>query len=150
MPELPEVETTRCGVEPLLTGRSVVAAVVREARLRWPVELPAELVGQRLVTVERRAKYLIFSFQTGHPLLHLGMSGSLRVVPRQSPYLKHDHVAIEFEDGRALRLNDPRRFGSVHWHRGSPETHRLLADLGMEPLDPAFDEADRIQGRGRT
>jgi formamidopyrimidine-DNA glycosylase len=139
MPELPEVETTRRGVAPLLTGRAVVATEVREPRLRWPVELPRELIGQSLTAVGRRAKYLIFSFESGHLLLHLGMSGSLRVVPARMPYLKHDHVAIEFDDGRALRLNDPRRFGSVHWHVRAPDTHWLLSGLGIEPLDPAFD-----------
>lgn len=150
MPELPEVETTRRGVAPLLESRSVVAAVVREPRLRWPARVPDELVGQRLRRVGRRAKYLIFSFESGHLLLHLGMSGSLRVVPRDAPYLKHDHVAIEFDHGQVLRLNDPRRFGSVHWHAGSPDTHWLLAGLGIEPLDPGFDGPYlKARARGR-
>jgi len=149
MPELPEVETTARGIAPLVEGRTVTGIQIRDARLRWPVVIPASLTGQHLERVDRRAKYLIFSFQTGHLLIHLGMSGSLRVLPAQTPYLKHDHVAIGFDDGQTMRLNDPRRFGSVHWHEGDPASHWLLSDLGVEPLDAAFD-GDYLKARARN
>jgi formamidopyrimidine-DNA glycosylase len=139
MPELPEVETTRRGVAALIQGGRVAEICIRQASLRWPVELPSDLVGQRLGNIGRRAKYLLFSFDTGYLIVHLGMSGSLRVLPRETPYLKHDHVEVVFDDGQALRLNDPRRFGSVHWHSGNPESHWLLSELGPEPLDREFD-----------
>ena len=129
MPELPEVETTRRGIEPLLVGRSIENVTVREARLRWPVALPGDLRGQRVKSVGRRAKYLLLSVDSGHLLVHLGMSGSLRVVPQAAPYLKHDHLALALDDGQSMRLNDPRRFGSVHWHPGPPESHWLLENL---------------------
>ncbi len=142
MPELPEVETTRKGVASLLTSRRLEAVDVRESRLRWPVTLPAELPGQVLLGLDRRAKYLLFRFQRGTLILHLGMSGSLRVLPAEAPYLKHDHVIFHFEGGRTLRFHDPRRFGSLHWQAGEPVAageHWLLAHLGPEPFDPAFD-----------
>jgi formamidopyrimidine-DNA glycosylase len=138
VPELPEVETTRRGIEPLLRGERVSAVNVRESRLRWPVEVPPALCGQVLQAVTRRAKYLLLHFDDGVLMIHLGMSGSLRVLSATQPYLKHDHVELIFGAGRALRLNDPRRFGSVHWHAGCPETHWLLANLGVEPLGDDF------------
>lgn len=158
MPELPEVETTRRGVEPLLGGRRLEAVEVRDPRLRWPVELPADLPGQVLVRVERRAKYLLFVFTGGTLIVHLGMSGSLRVLPGDLDYLKHDHLALQFEGGQSLRLHDPRRFGSVHWQPVEPGAdpievaagHKLLAGLGIEPLAPGFDGdylKDRARGR---
>lgn len=158
MPELPEVETTRRGVEPLLAGLCLEDFTVRDARLRWPVVLPATLAGQRLLRVTRRAKYLLFVFEAGVLILHLGMSGSLRVLPRQAAFLKHDHLVLNFEGDNSLRLNDPRRFGSAHWLpvRSGEEPlevaaeHRLLCDLGIEPLDPAFSGAYlKIRARGR-
>lgn len=142
MPELPEVETTRRGIAPHLVGRSVTRVVVRDHRLRWPVPrtLGEHLVGQRLEAVERRAKYLLLRFPNGTVLLHLGMSGSLRIVSASAPADVHDHVDLVF--GRqALRLRDPRRFGSIHWVTGEPERHPLLARLGPEPLGEAFDAA---------
>ncbi len=146
MPELPEVETTRRGVAPLLTGRRLESLLVRDHRLRWPVRLPADLPGQALLGVSRRAKYLLFHFDHGTLIVHLGMSGSLRVLPVQMPYRKHDHLVANFTGGHSLRLHDPRRFGSVHWHAGDPAGdgeaalagHWLLARLGIEPLDAAF------------
>lgn len=150
MPELPEVETTRRGVAPLLDGRSLKAVGIREPRLRWPVALPPSLVGQPFLGVDRRAKYLLIGLGSGHLIIHLGMSGSLRVVPSDTPFLKHDHVIFDLDDGASLRLNDPRRFGSVHWHEGPLEEHWLLADLGIEPLDPGFDGSylkTRAKGR---
>jgi len=142
VPELPEVETTRRGVEPHVRGLRVTEVVIRDPRLRWPVppDLPRRLRGQVLEAVERRAKYLLFRFPAGTLLLHLGMSGSLRVVRAAAPAGPHDHVDIVFGD-RALRLRDPRRFGSVHWVRGDPDRHPLLAPLGPEPLGEGFDAA---------
>jgi formamidopyrimidine-DNA glycosylase len=139
MPELPEVETTRRGISPHLSGRSVSGIVVRNPHLRWPVSrrLAAELTGQTVTAVGRRAKYLLLHTERGTLLIHLGMSGSLRIVDPATPPGKHDHVDILFHD-RALRLTDPRRFGSLHWTRRPPERHRLLRDLGPEPLGPAF------------
>ncbi|HKJ77014.1 MAG TPA: bifunctional DNA-formamidopyrimidine glycosylase/DNA-(apurinic or apyrimidinic site) lyase [Gammaproteobacteria bacterium] len=153
MPELPEVETTRRGIAPHLEGRRIVRVIVREPRLRWPVdpELPAILEGQTVHAVGRRAKYLLLATDAGTVLLHLGMSGSLRLVPAGTAPGRHDHLDLCLDDGRCLRLNDPRRFGSVHWTGDAPETHRLLAALGPEPLGTAFDGA-HLYGlsRGRT
>jgi formamidopyrimidine-DNA glycosylase len=140
VPELPEVETTRRGIAPHLVGRTVTGVVVRDHRLRWPVPraLADHLVGQRLEAVERRAKYLLLRFPGGTLLLHLGMSGSLRIVSAATAADVHDHVDLVF--GRqALRLRDPRRFGSIHWVPGDPAGHPLLARLGPEPLGEAFD-----------
>ncbi len=153
MPELPEVETTRRGVTPALVGRRVTVVTVRQPRLRWPVptaRLRRELVGQRIDTVERRAKYLLLRTAAGTALLHLGMSGSLRVLPPGTPAGPHDHVDLGLDDGAMLRLRDPRRFGALLWTRRDPALHPLLRDLGPEPFDPAFDGAylrARAQGR---
>ena len=139
MPELPEVETTRRGVAPYCEGRVVSELRVRESRLRWPVpdSLPAKLCGQRIASVERRAKYLLFRTQAGAVLIHLGMSGSLRVVPAAEPPRKHDHLDLVMEDQVCLRFNDPRRFGSCLWLEPG-EIHPLLEGLGPEPLSEAF------------
>ncbi|TAH46376.1 MAG: bifunctional DNA-formamidopyrimidine glycosylase/DNA-(apurinic or apyrimidinic site) lyase [Betaproteobacteria bacterium] len=140
MPELPEVETTRNGVRPHAEGRVLSALVVRNPRLRQPVpaDLSAHIVGARLRGVSRRAKYLLFDFGAGSVIVHLGMSGSLRVVSAAEPPLAHDHIDFVFGD-TALRLRDPRRFGMVLWQSGDPMRHPLLAHLGPEPLDDAFD-----------
>lgn len=141
MPELPEVETVRRGIEPHVTGRRVAAVRIREPRLRWPVSrrLSAQLPGQRVHGVARRAKYLLLALDHGHLLIHLGMSGSLRVLPASAPAQKHDHIDIELDDGACVRFRDPRRFGSVLWTTRPPERHRLLRALGPEPLSDAFD-----------
>lgn len=142
MPELPEVETTRRGVEPYSRGRTVRQLVVREPRLRWPVppDLPRLMQGQVIEAVERRAKYLLFQTTNGTLMVHLGMSGSLRVVePGERPG-KHDHIDILMQDGASLRFNDPRRFGSFLWLEPG-EQHPLLRHLGPEPLSEAFDGA---------
>jgi formamidopyrimidine-DNA glycosylase len=141
VPELPEVETTRRGIERHLVGRRVSGWCVRNAALRWPVDLPTELAGQRVARVERRAKYLLIRLETGSLILHLGMSGSLRVLPLGTPPLKHDHLDLELDSDRLLRLNDPRRFGSVHWHPAGAPEHWLLSSLGVEPLSDAFSGA---------
>lgn len=150
MPELPEVETTRAGIEPHVRGARVRTVIVRQPQLRWPVspELTAELPGQRIEAVRRRAKYLLFAAERGHVCLHLGMSGRLRVVPADTPPGAHDHVDITLDTGQAIRFNDARRFGSVFWLRGDPETFSLLAKLGPEPLSEAFD-GDGLHARSR-
>ncbi|MFZ5510743.1 MAG: bifunctional DNA-formamidopyrimidine glycosylase/DNA-(apurinic or apyrimidinic site) lyase [Pseudomonadota bacterium] len=139
MPELPEVEITRRGLLPDLAGRKVSALVVRQGRLRYPVpaDLAQHLVGRVLAGVERRAKYLLFDFGDGLLLAHLGMSGSLRLVPSGAAPGKHDHVDIVFGN-RALRLRDPRRFGALLWLTPPARHHPLLAHLGVEPLSEAF------------
>lgn len=143
MPELPEVETTRRGVEPHVVGRTIRELAVHEPRLRWPVcrGLAAKVRGQRVLRAGRRAKYLLIELESGTLLLHLGMSGSLRVLPAETPRLKHDHLDFVLDSGQTLRFNDPRRFGSLHFTEGDPRTHPLLAALAPEPFDPAFDGA---------
>ena len=140
MPELPEVETTRRGIAPHLVGRRVEKLIVRQRNLRWPIPqaLQRGLPGQRVDAVERRAKYLLVHTMAGSALLHLGMSGSLRVLPGLVPAGPHDHVDWQLDSGKVLRYTDPRRFGSQLWQ--PPGTlHPLLAGLGPEPLDAAFD-----------
>src|SRR5579859_212007 len=141
MPELPEVETARRGITPHLKGQRVAAVVVRDKRLRWPIPsaLLKELPGQRIEAVERRGKYLLLKSRAGTAILHLGMSGSLRVLPADTPPQKHDHVDILMDSGKLLRLRDPRRFGALLWTRGDPERHALLKGLGPEPLGDGFD-----------
>ncbi len=143
MPELPEVETTRRGIRPALAGRSVTGMVLRERRLRWPVPrgLPARLAGQRILDVRRRAKYLLIDLERGTLIAHLGMSGSLRILPADTPPLAHDHYDLVLDSGSCLRFNDPRRFGCLLWVTGDAGQHRLLARLGPEPLDKGFDAA---------
>lgn len=149
MPELPEVETTRRGVEPHCRGELVRQVVVRESRLRWPVpeQLAALLAGQRIGSVQRRAKYLLFETGAGTLLVHLGMSGSLRVVdPKQVPG-RHDHIDVLLQSGVCLRYNDPRRFGCFLWLEPG-EQHPLLSQLGPEPLSADFD-GELLFGRSR-
>ncbi len=136
VPELPEVETTRRGLTRLLRERAITAVRIRERRLRLPIprELPRLLIGQRLLTIERRAKYLLFKFSPGVLLIHLGMSGTLRVLSRDSPLHKHDHLEVDFDDAKIMRLRDPRRFGLALWTT-DPLHHPLLAMLGPEPWD---------------
>ena len=149
MPELPEVETTRAGLAPHLEGRRVRAVTLRRPDLRWPI--PAEvselLPGQRIDAVRRRAKYLLLDTAAGSALLHLGMSGSLRVLPASTPLRDHDHVDIALDSRRVLRFNDPRRFGCLLWQPPG-ETHALLRALGPEPLSDAFD-GDYLFARSR-
>ena len=124
--------------------------VLRERRLRWPVPrgLPAKLAGQRVLDVRRRAKYLLIELDRGTLIAHLGMSGSLRVLPASSPPGQHDHYDLVFDSGRCLRFNDPRRFGCLLWVTGDPEEHPLLASLGPEPLEAGFD-ADYLASKAR-
>jgi len=147
VPELPEVEVTRRGIAPHLIGRRIAAVTVREPRLRWRVPVSvARLAGHTVRAVKRRGKYLLIDCGAGHLIVHLGMSGSLRLVDPLAPPGKHDHVDLAFAGerdrpgyGRMLRLRDPRRFGAVLWTEAPPEAHPLLRDLGIEPLSRAFD-----------
>src|SRR3990172_4284223 len=136
MPELPEVETTRRGIEPHVLGRTVTRLIVRNPRLRWrvPEKLEKELAGQTITSVTRRGKYLLLATTAGTAILHLGMSGSLRIVPCAKPADAHDHVDIGLDHGYCLRPHDPRRFGAVLWAPQGPHQHKLLRDLGPEPL----------------
>jgi len=152
MPELPEVETTRRGIAPHALGQTVRAVVARHPRLRWPVprSLARALPGQTLRGLARRGKYLLFGFDTGTLIVHLGMSGSLRVTEADAPPGKFDHVDIVFANGACLRLRDPRRFGAVLWS-DDPVRHPLLRDLGPEPLEASFSAAYLFaRTRGRT
>lgn len=140
MPELPEVETTRRGLEPLVEGRRIGALIVRERRLRWPI--PAEvdrIAGRRVIALERRGKWLVWTLETGHLLWHLGMSGSFRGWQGAPSPGRHDHVDIQIENGHLIRFTDPRRFGALLYCAGNPLEHPRLASLGPEPLDPGFD-----------
>lgn len=153
MPELPEVETTCSGISPHITGKRVSAVVVRDRRLRWPVTpgLEESLTGQRILSVSRRGKYLLLETPAGHVMIHLGMSGSLRIVKAAEPARKHDHVDICFGKNTVLRFHDPRRFGCVLWLDGDPLLHPLLAGLGPEPLGGDFDTAYLFaRSRGRA
>jgi formamidopyrimidine-DNA glycosylase len=139
MPELPEVEVTRRGLAPQLTGRVISGVAVREPRLRWPVPRDVlALAGRTVKTIRRRGKYLLVDCGDGHLILHLGMSGSLRVLPPGTPAGKHDHFDLLLGD-RVLRLRDPRRFGAVLWTSGDTAAHPLLAHLGIEPLSRSLD-----------
>ena len=140
MPELPEVETTRRGLAPHLEGRRIRSVLLRRPDLRWPIppEVGECLPGQRIVAVRRRAKYLLLDTAAGSALLHLGMSGSLRLLPATAPVRAHDHVDVQLDNHRVLRFNDPRRFGCLLW-QPSGETHELLRGLGPEPLSDSFD-----------
>jgi formamidopyrimidine-DNA glycosylase len=153
MPELPEVETTRRGVEPYCVNKAIQRLEVREPRLRWPVpdNLPALLAGCHITAVERRAKYLLFRTKPGTLLVHLGMSGSLRVMDSNEPPQKHDHIDIHLHGGHCLRFNDPRRFGSFLWQEAG-STHTLLDSLGPEPLSDVFNGAllYRLSRRRKT
>jgi formamidopyrimidine-DNA glycosylase len=151
MPELPEVETTRAGLAPHLIGRTVTGVTLRRKALRWkiPPAIAQQLPGQRILAVRRRAKYLLLDTEPGSALLHLGMTGVLRVLPPDTPVGTHDHVDVGLDSGRVLRFTDPRRFGCLLW-QAAGTTHELLVDLGPEPLSGAFDGDylfDRSRGR---
>lgn len=143
MPELPEVETCARGLRPHLLGQQILSLLVRERRLRWPIALDTDqqVAGQRILALRRRAKYLVLDLERGALLLHLGMSGSLRILPATTPPATHDHVDLLLGNGQCLRLRDPRRFGMLQWIPAPVERHPLLAQLGPEPLAPGFDGA---------
>jgi formamidopyrimidine-DNA glycosylase len=143
MPELPEVETTRRGVAPHVERQKVTAVRIYDHRLRWPVprDLPRRLVGRKVDRLDRRSKYLLFRIGADTLLVHMGMTGSLRVFTDPPPKETHDHVDLEFANGVVLRYRDPRRFGAMLWSPGEAGDHRLLARLGVEPFAPEFDAA---------
>lgn len=158
MPELPEVETTRRGIAPYLQGQTIAKAVVRNAKLRWPIpdNLSALVSGLAIQDIRRRAKYLLLECETGTLIIHLGMSGSLRVYPltterkAELPH-QHDHFDLVLQNGTVLRLRDPRRFGAVLWQAGDALLHPLLINLGPEPLTPEFNASGLFaQTRGRV
>jgi len=153
MPELPEVETTRQGLAPIVVGRRVTAVHVYDRRLRWsvPSALPKRLVGRRIDALDRRSKYLLFRAASDTLLVHFGMTGSLRAFSDPPPRQLHDHVDILLDSGVTLRYRDPRRFGAMLWVPAPVEAHPLLASLGPEPFDPECD-ATYLHGavRGRT
>lgn len=145
MPELPEVETTRLGLLPLL-GQTVAKVIIRNPAMRWPIpgHLPQTLLNQQLLELKRRGKYILARFAingvgSGSLILHLGMSGRICLLQQDEPAAKHDHFELHFTDGQVLRLHDPRRFGAVLWVEGDENGHALLSVLGPEPLDAAFD-----------
>ena len=154
MPELPEVETTRLGIEPYLTNSQISHVVVRHFTLRWRIDknLATILSGQTIYNIKRRAKYLLLHCDNGTLIIHLGMSGSLRIINKNNAEAgKHDHVDITFNNGYTLRYNDPRRFGAILWTTDSYKKHKLLAHLGVEPLTSALN-GDYLykQSRART
>ncbi|MDH5765515.1 MAG: bifunctional DNA-formamidopyrimidine glycosylase/DNA-(apurinic or apyrimidinic site) lyase [Gammaproteobacteria bacterium] len=140
MPELPEVETSRRGIEPHILSQTITDAIIRQKKLRWPIPLSLKnnLPGNQITSVARRGKYLLLNTNTGTVIIHLGMSGSLHIINNQTPAEKHDHFEIIFANGKSLRLRDPRRFGAVLWTRKNPLTHKLIEKLGPEPLDTQF------------
>lgn len=140
MPELPEVETTKRGIEPYLVSQQISEIIVRQRRLRWaiPDELDILASNQKILQVTRRAKYLLLTLESGTIIIHLGMSGNLRIVDASHDVQKHDHVDIVLANGTVLRYNDTRRFGCILW-ASDPANHPLLAQLGPEPLSDAFD-----------
>ncbi|MDE0742470.1 MAG: bifunctional DNA-formamidopyrimidine glycosylase/DNA-(apurinic or apyrimidinic site) lyase [Woeseiaceae bacterium] len=139
MPELPEVETTRLGITPWVLQKKIIDVKIRESRLRWPIpqNIKDKLLNREIFSVKRRAKYLLLETNNGSAIIHLGMSGSLRIIKNSEPAGKHDHFDIVFSDGLALRFRDPRRFGSFLWSK-NPLSHSLLNKLGPEPLESMF------------
>tara|TARA_R110002049_G_scaffold252264_1_gene426974 strand:+ start:107997 stop:108809 length:813 start_codon:yes stop_codon:yes gene_type:complete len=139
MPELPEVETTRRGIEPHINGQTVLSVITRTKKLRWPIpgNLNKKLSDQVITSVNRRGKYLLLNSNPGTLIIHLGMSGSLRITDAAATAQKHDHVDIVFKNN-ILRLRDPRRFGAVLWTSRDPLSHKLLMSLGPEPLEEEF------------
>jgi formamidopyrimidine-DNA glycosylase len=143
VPELPEVETTRRGLAPHVERQKVTAVRIYDRRLRWPVPrgLTRNLVGRTVDRIDRRSKYLLFRIGPDTLIVHLGMTGSLRVFRDPPPRKPHDHVDLEFASGVVLRYRDPRRFGAMLWSPGDSRRHPLLASLGPEPFAPEFDAA---------
>ncbi len=153
MPELPEVETTRRGIAPLIIGKKVASVEIHNASLRWPIpaDLGLVLPDQVVLDVNRRSKYLMIGFDRGTLIIHLGMTGHLRIADRQHVRRKHDHVEIHFDDGKTMRFNDSRRFGAIFWTGNDPLKHERLANLGPEPFDDAFNAGALHQlSRNRT
>jgi len=140
MPELPEVETSRRGIEPHILGKTITNIEIRQHKLRWPIpkNLSSLATGQKIRAVCRRAKYIYLKLDNGNIIIHLGMSGSLRICNKDSVAEKHDHIDICTSNNKVLRLRDPRKFGCVLWSAGDINQHKLIKSLGPEPLDDAF------------
>jgi len=140
MPELPEVETSRRGISPHILQQTVTDVIIRQKKLRWPISagLKKDIIHQRIDAIERRGKYILLQTKAGTAILHLGMSGSLHIVEHKTAAGKHDHIDFQFSNGKSLRLHDPRRFGSVLWTRADAYKHKLLKNLGPEPLGDEF------------
>ncbi len=140
MPELPEVETSRRGIEPHILDQTINDVIIRQHKLRWPIprKLPAQLKQRRVHSVSRRGKYLLLGIGDGTLIIHLGMSGSLKICAPASSFDKHDHFDLVFNNNKVLRLRDPRKFGCVLWTDTPVEQHKLLAKLGPEPLSEEF------------
>jgi formamidopyrimidine-DNA glycosylase len=141
MPELPEVETSRRGIEPHLRNRKISDVIIRQHKLRWriPKDLPSLVKGQKIREVCRRAKYIYLKLDNGNIIIHLGMSGSLRICTSKTAPEKHDHIDIIISSKKILRLRDPRKFGCVLWQAGDISQHKLISPLGPEPLEDEFD-----------
>lgn len=158
MPELPEVETTLRGIQPKTEGQHIQKLIVRNPKLRWPVEahLTETLPGKKLSKISRRAKYLLLTLtddkgRESHLILHLGMSGNLRVLPQNTPHQKHDHIDVLFDNGFMLRYHDPRRFGAFLWTDEPIMAHPLLTHLAPEPLSEEFNTDQLFQHmKGKT
>lgn len=142
MPELPEIETVLRGTKPHIAEQRVIKVVVRHYGMRWPVptDLNEKITGKKILNITRRAKYLLFHFRHGTLIIHLGMSGSLRLLTEEQSPKKHDHIDFLFSNQMILRFNDPRRFGAILWTDEDVNQHPLLAALGVEPLDKHFDK----------
>ena len=139
MPELPEVETTLRGIKPHIIGREISEVNIRNRNLRWPVSRKVySLAGSKFIHIKRRGKYILIDVNDGTLLIHLGMSGSLRIVKYDQEFRKHDHVDIKMDSGKSLRYHDPRRFGCMLFHSGNINNHKLLKNFGPEPLDEEF------------
>jgi len=141
MPELPEVETTLRGIRPHIINQKIVRVITRHRQLRWPIptHLNKTLGGHSFTNIQRRAKYLLLQSDVGTLIVHLGMSGNLRILPAEQQHIKHDHFEIIFENGCCLRFHDPRRFGCILWTKTDPLKHKLLCSLGLEPLNSTLD-----------
>ena len=152
MPELPEVEVCRRGIEPHVLNQNISDVVVRNAKMRWPITPTiSDICGEKIIYVNRRAKYLLLGTSKGILMLHLGMSGTIRVIDKDTVVTKHDHFDLVLENGLALRLNDPRRFGSVLWVTEDISEHPLIKKLGPEPLSPDFtDDCLYKKSRNKT
>jgi len=152
MPELPEVETTLNGLKPYIEQQVIANVIVRHLNLRWPIpaDLKKHIINQKIIGAERRGKYILLKTKVGTIIIHLGMSGSLRILTSGVPPKKHDHVDLEFSNNKVLRLTDPRRFGAFLWTSDDPLNHPLLKNLGPEPLNRVFTGKylwERAQGR---
>ena len=140
MPELPEVETTKAGITPVALKQTISQIIIRAPKLRWPIpkSIAKDLPGLTVNAIERRGKYLLLAFETGTLIIHLGMSGRIKVLTTPTPVQKHDHVDICFKNGATLRYTDPRRFGCILWTTKPALEHKLLTELGPEPLTDDF------------